>query len=86
MAAEELDSECINDLIKREFIGKYYTVKGFKTDRYIISDSVDLLDEIDYERTNYLKEIIREELGREFSAKNTVHETIEPEPAETEAI
>ena len=86
MAAEELDSECINDLIKREFIGKYYTVKGFKTDRYVISESVDLLDNINYEGTNYLKEIISEELSREFSIKNKAHETTESETAETEVI
>ena len=68
MAAEELDSECVNDLIRKEFIGKYYTVKGFKTDRYIISESVELLMEIDAGKMIDLKEIIKTELDRHFDS------------------
>ena len=67
MAAEELDPECINDIIRKKFIGKYYTVKGFKTDRYILSESIELLNETDYDKMNDLKEIIKGELNLEFN-------------------
>jgi hypothetical protein len=85
MAAEELDSECVNDLIRKEFIGKYYTVKGFKTDRYIISESVDLLMKTDAGEMIDLKEIIKTELDPHF---DSVLKTLkEAEPAdETEVF
>jgi Single-stranded DNA-binding replication protein A (RPA), large (70 kD) subunit and related ssDNA-binding proteins len=85
MAAEELDSECVNDLIRKEFIGKYYTVKGFKTDRYIISDSVDLLMKNDAGKMSDLKEIIKTELDQHF---DSVLKTLkEAEPVnETEVL
>lgn len=41
MATETLDPDCINDIIKKEFVGKYYVVRGAKTDRYIIAESVE---------------------------------------------
>ena len=65
MASEELDFECVNDIIRKEFIGKYYTVKGFKTDRYILSESIELLTTVDYGKMKKLKETIKAELKTE---------------------
>jgi len=62
MAAETLDPECVNDLIRKEFLGKYYVVRGFKTDRFIIAESVEPANPVDPADAALLRELIEEEL------------------------
>ncbi len=69
MATETLDPECINDIIKKEFIGKYYVVRGAKTDRYIIAENVERADPVDINRILRLKECIRQELTQDKTEK-----------------
>ncbi|MDR0767214.1 MAG: replication protein A [Methanosarcinales archaeon] len=61
-ATETLDPECINDIIKTEFIGKYFNVRGAKTDRYVIAESIERADSVDMNRIFWLKELVSEEL------------------------
>ena len=61
-ATETLDPECINDVIKTELIGKYFIVRGAKTDRYVIAENVERADSADMGRAFWLKELISEEL------------------------
>ena len=63
MTSETLDPECVNDFIKKEFLGKYYTVRGTKIDRYIIAESIDRADAVDFEFVTLLKELIKEEMA-----------------------
>lgn len=69
MATETLDPECINDIIKKEFIGKYYVVRGAKTDRYIIAENVERADPVDTIRISRLRELIRQELEQDKNEK-----------------
>ncbi|MBZ3935411.1 replication protein A [Methanimicrococcus blatticola] len=69
MATETLDPECINDIIKKEFIGKYYVVRGAKTDRYIIVENVERAEPIDANRISQLKDCLMEELDRKNDAE-----------------
>ena len=65
MTTETLDPECVNDYIKKEFIGKYYTAKGVKIDRYIIAESIENAEAVTTESIQLLKDLIKEELSRE---------------------
>jgi Single-stranded DNA-binding replication protein A (RPA), large (70 kD) subunit and related ssDNA-binding proteins len=65
MTTETLDPECVNDYIKKEFIGKYYTAKGVKIDRYIIAESIENAEAVTTESIQLLKDLIKEELARE---------------------
>lgn len=69
MATETLDPECIHDIIKKEFIGKYYSVRGAKTDRYVLAESVERADPVDAGRISRLKDLLREELARDKNEK-----------------
>ncbi|WNY27500.1 hypothetical protein [Methanolapillus ohkumae] len=40
LTTETLDPESVSDRIKKEFLGKYYTVFGAKTDRYVIVETI----------------------------------------------
>ena len=62
MAAETLDPECVNDLIRKEFLGKYYVVRGFRTDRFIIAESVEPASPVNPADASLLRELIEEEL------------------------
>lgn len=62
MATETLDPDCVNDLIKKEFLGKYYVVRGFRTDRFIIAESVKTAEPVVSEDVNALRERIKAEL------------------------
>ncbi|MCL2549676.1 MAG: hypothetical protein FWE78_01880, partial [Methanimicrococcus sp.] len=68
MATETLDPECVNDLIKREFLGKYYDVRGFKTDRFIIAESVEPANPASPQEAVFLRELIEEELKMKAGA------------------
>jgi replication factor A1 len=61
-ATETLDPECINDIIKAELIGKYFIVRGAKTDRYIIAENVERADFADMNKAFWLNELVSEEL------------------------
>lgn len=72
MATETLDPDCITDLIKNGFIGKYYTVKGIKTDRYIIAECVKRTEFANQIKIKELKEKVETDLQRiedEFNFK-----------------
>ncbi|WNY29052.1 hypothetical protein MmiEs2_12660 [Methanimicrococcus stummii] len=70
MTTETLDPECINDIIKQEFIGKYYSVRGAKTDRYIIAENVERAEPADVEKIFWLKELVRETNQKEEIDEN----------------
>ncbi|MDV0447726.1 hypothetical protein MsAg5_16380 [Methanosarcinaceae archaeon Ag5] len=55
IATETLDPESIADLIKRDFLGKYYTVTGAKTDRYIIVETIEPAKPVDLVAVAQLK-------------------------------
>lgn len=78
MATETLDPDCVNDLIKKEFVGKYYAVKGAKTDRYIIAESVEKAEPADFIKVSELKEKISAEL--ETATEENIIETAQVEP------
>ncbi|WNY26007.1 replication protein A [Methanolapillus millepedarum] len=75
IATETLDPESIADIIKKDFLGKYYTVTGAKTDRYIIAETIEpampidaavvkeLKSRIELERLEY--EIFGNKIGNE---------------------
>ena len=70
MATETLDPECVNDIIKKELVGNYYTVQGLKTDRYIIAESVEPAKKPDIGDVILLKETILLELGENAPGNN----------------
>lgn len=72
-ATENLDPECINEIVKQELIGKYYRVRGAKTDRYIIAETVERVNHVDTGRIERMKEIIADELKKD---KNEKAETV----------
>ena len=65
MATETLDPECVNDVIKKELIGKYCTISGLKTDRYIIAESVEPAKKLNVGDVILLKKAILLELEAE---------------------
>ena len=82
MASETLDPECVNDFIKKEFLGKYYTVTGIKTDRYIIAENIERVEAIDIESVNLLKELIKKEMAEETVKKESELKSSELEDLE----
>ncbi|MDV0445866.1 hypothetical protein MmiAt1_14660 [Methanimicrococcus sp. At1] len=85
-ATETLDPECINDIIKNEFIGKYYTVSGAKTDRYIIAENVERAESADLSKAVWLKSLIAEELSQSSQPGRSEEEESNADSTEMEKI
>ena len=84
MATETLDPECVNDLIKKEFLGKYYSVRGFRTDRFIIAESVEPAEPVSPKDAGLLRELVEEELKNDSGTGEIVPETEEERNADLE--